>query len=45
MHTIDLRSSHARAWMETRWEMPHHSPERMRQIRERIAAGPPRQPA
>ncbi|WP_212999416.1 LLM class flavin-dependent oxidoreductase [Winogradskya consettensis] len=28
-------------WMETRWEMPHHGPERMRQIRERIAAGPP----
>jgi alkanesulfonate monooxygenase SsuD/methylene tetrahydromethanopterin reductase-like flavin-dependent oxidoreductase (luciferase family) len=32
-------------WTETRWEMPHHSAERMRQIRERIAAGPPRQPA
>src|SRR4051794_37359991 len=31
-------------WMETRWEMPHHSSERMRQIRERIAAGPPRRP-
>jgi alkanesulfonate monooxygenase SsuD/methylene tetrahydromethanopterin reductase-like flavin-dependent oxidoreductase (luciferase family) len=29
-------------WMETRWDMPHHSPERMHQIRERIAAGPPR---
>ena len=29
-------------WMETRWEMPHHSAERMHQIRERIAAGPPR---
>lgn len=29
-------------WMETRWDMPHHSPERMRQVRERIAAGPPR---
>ncbi|SNY56860.1 LLM class flavin-dependent oxidoreductase [Paractinoplanes atraurantiacus] len=29
-------------WMETRWEMPHHSAERMAQIRERIAAGPPR---
>lgn len=29
-------------WMETRWEMPHHSDERMAQIRERIAAGPPR---
>jgi alkanesulfonate monooxygenase SsuD/methylene tetrahydromethanopterin reductase-like flavin-dependent oxidoreductase (luciferase family) len=28
-------------WLETRWEMPHDSPERMTQIRERIAAGPP----
>jgi alkanesulfonate monooxygenase SsuD/methylene tetrahydromethanopterin reductase-like flavin-dependent oxidoreductase (luciferase family) len=29
-------------WLETRWEMPHHSPDRMRQIRDRINAGPPR---
>jgi len=29
-------------WLETRWEMPHGSPERMNQIRERLAAGPPR---
>jgi alkanesulfonate monooxygenase SsuD/methylene tetrahydromethanopterin reductase-like flavin-dependent oxidoreductase (luciferase family) len=29
-------------WMETRWEMPHHGPERMREIRDRIVAGPPR---
>jgi hypothetical protein len=29
-------------WTETRWEMPHDSPERMAQIRERISAGPPR---
>jgi alkanesulfonate monooxygenase SsuD/methylene tetrahydromethanopterin reductase-like flavin-dependent oxidoreductase (luciferase family) len=29
-------------WLETNWEMPHHVPERMREIRERIAAGPPR---
>jgi alkanesulfonate monooxygenase SsuD/methylene tetrahydromethanopterin reductase-like flavin-dependent oxidoreductase (luciferase family) len=28
-------------WLETRWEMPHHSPERMREIRQRISAGPP----
>jgi hypothetical protein len=28
-------------WLETRWEMPHHSPERLQQVRERIAAGPP----
>jgi alkanesulfonate monooxygenase SsuD/methylene tetrahydromethanopterin reductase-like flavin-dependent oxidoreductase (luciferase family) len=30
-------------WMETRWDLPHHSPQRMHQIRERIAAGPPGQ--
>jgi len=29
-------------WLETRWEMPHDSPERMKQIEERLAAGPPR---
>jgi len=29
-------------WLETRWELPHHVPERMQQMRERIAAGPPR---
>jgi hypothetical protein len=29
-------------WLETRWEMPHHSAERMQQVRERITAGPPR---
>jgi alkanesulfonate monooxygenase SsuD/methylene tetrahydromethanopterin reductase-like flavin-dependent oxidoreductase (luciferase family) len=29
-------------WLETRWEMPHHSPERMRQVGDRLAAGPPR---
>jgi alkanesulfonate monooxygenase SsuD/methylene tetrahydromethanopterin reductase-like flavin-dependent oxidoreductase (luciferase family) len=28
-------------WLETEWEMPHHVPERMEQIRSRIAAGPP----
>ena len=28
-------------WLETRWEMPHNSDERMREIRERLAAGPP----
>ncbi|MEV7623332.1 LLM class flavin-dependent oxidoreductase [Actinoplanes sp. NPDC089786] len=32
-------------WMETRWEMPHNSDDRMAQITERIAAGPPRSPA
>jgi alkanesulfonate monooxygenase SsuD/methylene tetrahydromethanopterin reductase-like flavin-dependent oxidoreductase (luciferase family) len=29
-------------WLETRWEMPHNSPERMQQVRDRLAAGPPR---
>jgi alkanesulfonate monooxygenase SsuD/methylene tetrahydromethanopterin reductase-like flavin-dependent oxidoreductase (luciferase family) len=29
-------------WLETRWETPHGVPERMRQVRDRLAAGPPR---
>lgn len=29
-------------WLETRWEMPHNSSERMSEIRRRISAGPPR---
>jgi alkanesulfonate monooxygenase SsuD/methylene tetrahydromethanopterin reductase-like flavin-dependent oxidoreductase (luciferase family) len=29
-------------WLETRWEMPHHSPERMEQVRTRLTAGPAR---
>jgi hypothetical protein len=28
-------------WLETRWEMPHGAAERMRQVRERLAAGSP----
>jgi hypothetical protein len=28
-------------WLETRWEMPHHVSERSRQVRDRLAAGPP----
>lgn len=28
-------------WLETRWEMPHDAPDRMVQVRKRIAAGPP----
>jgi alkanesulfonate monooxygenase SsuD/methylene tetrahydromethanopterin reductase-like flavin-dependent oxidoreductase (luciferase family) len=31
-------------WLETRWEMPHHTPDRMRQVRQRLAAGPPAVP-
>ena len=29
-------------WLETRWEMPHGNEERMHQVRDRLAAGPPR---
>jgi alkanesulfonate monooxygenase SsuD/methylene tetrahydromethanopterin reductase-like flavin-dependent oxidoreductase (luciferase family) len=29
-------------WMETRWQMPHHTDDRMREVRSRIEAGPPR---
>lgn len=28
-------------WLETRWEMPHNSAERMTEVRERLEAGPP----
>jgi alkanesulfonate monooxygenase SsuD/methylene tetrahydromethanopterin reductase-like flavin-dependent oxidoreductase (luciferase family) len=28
-------------WLESRWEMPHHTPERMLEVRTRLAAGPP----
>jgi hypothetical protein len=28
-------------WLETRWEMPHYTEERMQQVRRRLAAGPP----
>jgi alkanesulfonate monooxygenase SsuD/methylene tetrahydromethanopterin reductase-like flavin-dependent oxidoreductase (luciferase family) len=28
-------------WLETRWEMPHNSDERMVEIRERLTSGPP----
>lgn len=29
-------------WLDARWEMRRHSDERMRQVRERLEAGPPR---
>jgi alkanesulfonate monooxygenase SsuD/methylene tetrahydromethanopterin reductase-like flavin-dependent oxidoreductase (luciferase family) len=32
-------------WLETRWEMPQDSAERIRAVRERLAAGPPVRPA
>jgi alkanesulfonate monooxygenase SsuD/methylene tetrahydromethanopterin reductase-like flavin-dependent oxidoreductase (luciferase family) len=28
-------------WLETNWEMPHHSDERMEQVRGRLLGGPP----
>jgi Luciferase-like monooxygenase len=28
-------------WLESRWEMPHHAPERFDEVRERLSAGPP----
>ena len=28
-------------WLETRWEMPHHSADRMAQVCQRLTAGPP----
>jgi alkanesulfonate monooxygenase SsuD/methylene tetrahydromethanopterin reductase-like flavin-dependent oxidoreductase (luciferase family) len=28
-------------WLETRWELPHHSADRLTQVRQRLAAGPP----
>jgi hypothetical protein len=28
-------------WLETNWEMPHHSRERMDEVRSRLEAGPP----
>jgi alkanesulfonate monooxygenase SsuD/methylene tetrahydromethanopterin reductase-like flavin-dependent oxidoreductase (luciferase family) len=28
-------------WLETRWEMPHNSPDRMLDVQRRLAAGPP----
>ena len=37
------RDAGATWWMETRWEMPHDSAGRMREVEERIAAGPPSQ--
>jgi hypothetical protein len=29
-------------WLDARWAMPHEAPERMRAVRERLQAGPPR---
>lgn len=29
-------------WLETRWGNPQHTPDRMQQVRDRLAAGPPR---
>ncbi len=32
-------------WLETRWDMPHDSTDRMTQVRQRLTAGPPAVPA
>lgn len=41
----DSPRAHAEAgatwWIESRWEIPHHSDERMQEVRLRLAAGPP----
>ncbi len=29
-------------WLDARWELPHHAGDRMRVVRERLEAGPPR---
>jgi alkanesulfonate monooxygenase SsuD/methylene tetrahydromethanopterin reductase-like flavin-dependent oxidoreductase (luciferase family) len=29
-------------WLDARWDLPHHSEERMEQVRRRLHAGPPR---
>lgn len=29
-------------WLESRWEMPHHAPQRIHEVKERLQAGPPR---
>lgn len=29
-------------WLDARWELPHDSEERLREVRERLEAGPPR---
>jgi hypothetical protein len=37
-----LAEAGATWWIESRWAMPHHSDERMANVRERLKAGPPR---
>jgi hypothetical protein len=37
-----LREAGTTWWLETRWEMPHGSEERLVEVRRRIEAGPPR---
>lgn len=36
-----LHGAGATWWLETLWEMPHHSAERMAQVQARLVAGPP----
>jgi hypothetical protein len=37
-----LADAGATWWHETRWEMPHYTPERLEQVKQRLLAGPPR---
>jgi hypothetical protein len=37
-----LAEAGATWWMETRWELPHHTPERLEDVRQRLKAGPPK---
>ncbi len=37
-----LAEAGATWWNETRWEMPHHLPERLQEVRRRLKAGPPK---
>jgi alkanesulfonate monooxygenase SsuD/methylene tetrahydromethanopterin reductase-like flavin-dependent oxidoreductase (luciferase family) len=41
-HVRPWAAAGATWWLETRWEMPHNSDERMDQIRDRLTSGPPR---
>ncbi len=31
-------------WIESRWQLPHESDERMHEVRERLSSGPPSAP-
>jgi alkanesulfonate monooxygenase SsuD/methylene tetrahydromethanopterin reductase-like flavin-dependent oxidoreductase (luciferase family) len=41
-HVLPWAEAGATWWLETRWELPHESDERMLEIRHRLVSGPPR---